>query len=68
MPTAKSSLRHRFNNVNGLLPWRHLGPVNPSMFTFVFEPVMVRPVERGGRGKVFPGPATFGGPAVARKY
>ena len=29
----------------------------------------VRSVERGGgRGKVFPGPATFGGPAVAQKY
>ena len=27
-----------------------------------------RPVERGKRGKVFPGPATFGGPAVAQKY
>ena len=26
-----------------------------------------RPVDRG-RGKVFPGPATFGGPAVAQKY
>ena len=26
-----------------------------------------RPVERG-RGNVFPGPATFGGPAVFQKY
>jgi len=28
---------------------------------------MLRPVERGERGEVFPGPATFGGPAVAQK-
>jgi len=36
--------------------------MSEGLFTFG------RPVEREERGKVFPGPVTFGGPTIAQKY
>jgi len=40
----------------------------PILFSCVNPDILCRPIERGGEGEVFPGPATFWGPVITQKY